>query len=296
MNLLNTRHKTILALSLSSLFLTGCASAPTSPDGAANVRQQLTTLQAEQQLSLLAPLAIKEAEQAVRVAEQPEQDHAIAKHRVIMAERKVALARLQAETRQLELQRTVLSQRRDEVQLNARTREANMARSDADRARDEADTALNEARALRQRAEKSEATATNLRAEIADLNAQATDRGLVVTLGDLLFDTGQFSLRSGTNAHLDKLAQFLTKNTERTAVFEGHTDDVGADANNMLLSQRRADTVKAFLVTRGIASSRLASSGKGEALPLASNTTVQGRQQNRRVEVIIANLPTQTTK
>ena len=135
MNLLRTHHKTLLALSLTGLFLTGCASAPSSPDGAANVRQQLTALQAEQQLSVLAPLAIKEAEQAVRVAEQPEQDLALAKHRVIMAERKVALARSQAETRQLELQRTALSQRRDEVQLDARTREANMARSDADRAR-----------------------------------------------------------------------------------------------------------------------------------------------------------------
>jgi len=293
MNLLRTHHKTLLALSLTGLFLTGCASAPTSPDGAANVRQQLTALQAEQQLSVLAPLAIKEAEQAVRVAEQPEQDLALAKHRVIMAERKVALARSQAETRQLELQRTALSQRRDEVQLDARTREANMARSDADRARGQADMAQDDARAARQRADASEANAADLRAEIAELNAQTTERGLVVTLGDLLFDTGQFSLRGGSNVHLDKLAQFLNTNIERTAMIEGHTDDVGADASNMLLSQRRADTVKAFLVTQGVASNRLTSSGKGEAIPLATNATVQGRQQNRRVEVIIANLPTQ---
>lgn len=287
---LQTFRKTLLALSLTSLFLAGCASGPKSPDGAANVRQQLTALQAEQQLSLLAPLAIKEAEQAVTVAEQPEKDLAVAKHRVIMAERKVALARSQAETRQLELQRAELSQRRDEVQLSARTREANMARSDADRARSQADIARDDARSARQRADAADATSADLRTQIAELNAKPTDRGLVVTLGDLLFDTGQFSLRRGSNAHLDKLAQFLNSNAERTAMIEGHTDDVGADSANMLLSQRRADTVKAFLVAQGIAANRLQATGKGEVLPLATNASVQGRQQNRRVEVIIANL------
>ena len=284
-------RKTLLALSLATVFLAGCASGPKSPDGAANVRQQLTALQAEQQLSILAPLAIKEAEQAVTVAEQPEKDLALAKHRVIMAERKVALARSQARTRQLELQRAELSQRRDEVQLSARTREANMARSDADRARSQADIARDDARLARQRADAADVTSADLRTQIAELNAKPTDRGLVVTLGDLLFDTGQFSLRRGSNAHLDKLAQFLNSNAERTAMIEGHTDDVGADSANMLLSQRRADTVKAFLVAQGIASRRLEAAGKGEVLPIASNNSVAGRQQNRRVEVIIANLP-----
>lgn len=280
---LSVMHKTMVSIGLAAMFLTGCASAPQSPEGAANVRQQLTRLQADQQMSLLAPLAIKDAERAVMVAEQPEKDVALAQHRVLIAERKVALAQSEAQTRQLELQRAELSQQRDEVQLSARTREANMARSDAERARDDA-------RSARQRADTSDATATDLRAEIAELNAKATDRGLVVTLGDLLFDTGQFSLRRGSNAHLDKLAQFLNTNIERTAMIEGHTDNVGSDSSNMLLSQRRADTVKAFLVAKGIAASRLDATGKGEALPLGSNASAEGRQQNRRVEVIIANV------
>lgn len=286
---LQTMHKTILSVSLATIFLVGCASAPKSPDGAANVRQQLTQLQADSQLSVLAPLAIKDAERAVVTAEQPEKDLALARHRVLMAERKVTLAQSEAQTRQLELQRTALSQRRDEVQLSARTREANMARSDADRARSQADIARDDARSARQRAETSEAAAADLRSEIAELNAKATDRGLVVTLGDLLFDTGQFSLRRGSNAHLDKLAQFLNTNAERTAMIEGHTDDVGSDSANMLLSQRRADTVKAFLVAQGVAASRLEANGKGEVLPITSNGSAEGRQQNRRVEVIIAN-------
>ena len=111
----------------------------------------------------------------------------------------------------------------------------------------------------------------------------------MVTLGDVLFDTGRANLKSGTSNHLDKLAEFLNAYPTRTALIEGHTDDVGSDAANMLLSQRRADTVKAFLVAQGIAGSRLNASGKGEGVPLASNATAEGRAQNRRVEVIIAN-------
>ncbi|MDX3773579.1 OmpA family protein [Chromatiaceae bacterium AAb-1] len=275
--------KILLSVSLAGLFVAGCATAPQSPEGAANVRQQLTRLQADRQLAILAPLAIKEAEQAVVTAEQPEKNTAVAAHRVLLAERKVALASTQAQTRQLELQRTELSQRRDEVQLTARTREANVARSDAELAR-------GDARDARQQADTSDATATDLRLQIAELNARPTDRGLVVILGDVLFDTGQASLKSGSSQHLDKLALFLNTHPERTAQIEGHTDDVGSDASNMLLSQRRADTVKAFLVAQGIAGSRLDASGKGEAVPLGSNGSAEGRQQNRRVEVIIANV------
>ncbi|KUM51683.1 MULTISPECIES: OmpA family protein [Rheinheimera] len=293
--------KTLLSLSLAAVFVAGCASAPKSPDGAANVRQQLIQLQGNQQLAVLAPLAIKEAEQAVIAAEQPEKNTALAAHRVIMAERKVNMASTQAQTRLLELQRDSLSQKRDEVRLTARTQEAasaradaSDARSDAEMARSQASNAQASAAMARQQADAAAATAAattaDLRAQIAELNARPTDRGLVVTLGDVLFDTGRANLKSGTSNHLDKLAEFLNAYPTRTAQIEGHTDDVGSDAANMLLSQRRADTVKAFLVAQGIAASRLDASGKGETTPLASNDSAGGKQQNRRVEVIIANI------
>lgn len=302
-------RKTLLGLGVVSVFIAGCASAPKSPAGSANVRQQLTQLQTDAELAVLAPLAIKDAEQAVMLAEQAEKDAALAAHRVVMAERKVAMANAQAKTRQLELQRDALSQRRDEVRLNARTREANMARADATQSRADASdarsateqakqqamlaanreqVALSAARTARLQAEEASQEAVDLRSELAELNARPSDRGLVVTLGDVLFDSGQASLKKGSNNHLDKLAQFLNTYPKRSVQIEGHTDDVGSESANMLLSQRRADSVKSFLVAQGIAGSRLGASGKGESAPLASNVTVDGRQQNRRVEVIIA--------
>lgn len=309
--------KTLLSLGLASALLAACATAPKSPPGAANVRAQLNQLQADPQLAVLAPLAIKDAEQAVTLAEQPEKNTVLSTHRLVMAERKVAMASTQAQTRLLEQQRTALSQQRDAVRLTARTREAASARADAKDARKEADfarsqatnaradassarqahsaaasresAALTAAASAQRQANAATATATDLRAQIAELNARPTDRGLVVTLGDVLFDSGKAGLKSGSSNHLDKLALFLNAYPDRTAHIEGHTDDVGTDAANMLLSQRRAETVKAFLVAQGIAASRLEAAGKGEGAPLASNIDADGRQQNRRVEVIIAN-------
>ena len=309
--------RSLLSLSLSAVLLSACATAPKSPSGAANVREQLSQLQADPQLAVLAPLAIKDAEQAVALAEQPEKNTVLSTHRLVMAERKVAMASTQAQTRLLEQQRSMLSQQRDEVRLAARTREAAAARADARDARGDAEFARSEATTARADASNARqaqsaaasretaaltaaasaqrqagvatAAATDLRAQIAELNARPTDRGLVVTLGDVLFDSGKAGLKSGSSNHLDKLAQFLNAYPDRTAQIEGHTDDVGTDAANMFLSQRRAQAVKAFLVAQGIAANRLDAAGKGEAVPLANNANADGRQQNRRVEVIIAN-------
>jgi outer membrane protein OmpA-like peptidoglycan-associated protein len=111
---------------------------------------------------------------------------------------------------------------------------------------------------------------------------------MVLTLSDVLFDTGQATLKPGAALALDRLGKFLQENPETKVIIEGHTDSQGSDEFNMDLSNRRAQTVAQAMTTRGIAADRFQPMGRGEAFPVASNDTAAGRQQNRRVEIIFS--------
>ncbi len=121
----------------------------------------------------------------------------------------------------------------------------------------------------------------------AQLKAKPTDRGLVLTLGDVLFDTGKAELNPGASRTLDQLARFLSEHPDRRVQIDGFTDSVGSDGFNQELSRRRADAAKSALLTRGIDASRIGATGYGRAFPVASNSESGGRQLNRRVEVVI---------
>ena len=285
----------VIPLALSLLLLSACTSAPRQPDGLAEVRTQLNTLQANGELAALAPVAITQAEQAIQHAEAVNNNKVEQQHLVYVADRKVNIAWAQAQGRQAQDQLKLLSKQQDEARLAARTREADSAHLDATMARQDARLARDDAADARQETSNANAAADNalllaeeLRLQIKTLNARQTDRGLVVTLGDLLFDTGQANLKAGAHHHLSNLASFLAKYPERSAIIEGHTDNIGAEDYNLNLSERRADSVRNFLLNQGIASGRLSTSGKGEAIPIAGNDSAGGRQQNRRVEVVIS--------
>jgi len=207
----------------------------------------------------------------VRAAEVPQEDVGLGKHLVFMADRKIDIATFQAQSRLSEDQRKLLSEQRANARLDSRTREADRAHMDTEIAQQQN---------------------ADLQRQIAELNATATDRGLVVTLGDLLFDTGKATLKSGAASHLGKLAAFLNQHPDRTVMIEGHTDNVGSEDFNLGLSQRRANSVMTYLIHQGVASNRLAAYGKGENFPINDNESASGRQQNRRVEIIIANTAT----
>lgn len=267
--------KSISMVAAVALLMTACASTPKAPKGSAEVRSKLTQLQSDPQLATRAPVALKDAEQAVVEAEKPNKDKAVEAHQVWIADRKVDTATAQAQAYFLEDQRKLLSEQTANARLDSRTLEADNARNDANLARNEADSAKQQA--------------DELQRQISELNAKATERGLVVTLGDLLFETGRADLKSNAMNNLSKLSAFLNKYQNRSVIIEGHTDSVGSESSNYTLSQRRADAVKAFLLNQGIAGSRIVSTGKGEGVPVADNDTPNGRQLNRRVEVIIAN-------
>ncbi|WP_325733247.1 OmpA family protein [Geminicoccus sp.] len=127
-----------------------------------------------------------------------------------------------------------------------------------------------------------------LEQRLAELQAERTDRGLVVGLaGDVLFAVDQATLSPGGLREVDRVASALRDFPQATAIIEGHTDSTGSDDHNLSLSERRADAVRAELVAAGIDPARLVARGLGETYPKAPNDTAAGRQQNRRVEVVI---------
>ncbi|MEX1993938.1 MAG: OmpA family protein [Steroidobacteraceae bacterium] len=293
---LDRSMKSLIVAAAVSLALAGCASAPQSPDGSAAVRAKLIRLQSDPNLGNRAPAAMQEAETAVRIAEQPvARDVELGQHRVYMADRKVEIAIAQAQTRFAEDQRAKLAEERERSRLDARTREADRARADADAARSDAAAAARMADAARAAAANAASTAAlqadELQRQIDALQARQTERGLVLTLGDILFMSGRADLKPGATSNLTRLVTFLNQNPQRNVEIEGHTDSVGSDEYNQDLSQRRADSVRSYLIQQGIASQRISATGKGEHQPVAGNESDGGRQQNRRVEVIIGNAP-----
>ena len=130
-----------------------------------------------------------------------------------------------------------------------------------------------------------------LQQQLADLRAKQTSRGIVLTVGDVLFDTGQATLKPGAYNDVSRLAQFLTENPKRNVRIEGHTDSTGSMTTNMILSERRAEAVASALLADGVNRGRIVTAGLGPDYPVATNATAAGRQQNRRVEVVIENPP-----
>ena len=136
-------------------------------------------------------------------------------------------------------------------------------------------------------AEAARAQTEVLTRELADLKARQTERGLEMTMGDVLFAFGKADLAPGSQRSLAKLAAFLQKQQKRAVIIEGHTDSTGPEDLNMTLSQQRADAVKSVLVESGVDATRIVTRGYGFKYPAAPNDTALGRQQNRRVELIV---------
>ena len=195
-----------------------------------------------------------------------------------------------------------MNEQSEKARLDSRTREADVAKTDALVARAEsaeqkvaASNARSDADTAQLAAIASQQLAAELQRQLEILQARPTDRGLVLTLGDTLFATGKAELKSGATVNLDRITTFMNQYPNRTAAIEGFTDNMGSEEMNQSLSERRADAVKRYLVGQGVGSARLTSSGRGESDPVADNESAAGRQQNRRVEVVISQVAAEGT-
>lgn len=176
-------------------------------------------------------------------------------------------------------------------QAQAAQQQAQAAQADAEKARQSAEAARQELEKTRLEMQARETAARRalMEAELAKVaNTRKDTRGLIVTLPGIFFDTGKSALKPGAKKTLDRIAAQLQTDESSTFSVEGHTDDVGSEESNRKLSEARANAVRDYLVSKGIAAHHITASGFGEGQPIATNKTASGRQQNRRVELVIA--------
>jgi outer membrane protein OmpA-like peptidoglycan-associated protein len=279
--------------------LVACASTPPNNPALNEARALYTQAVNDASTARAAPLELRAAQQALQQAEsalQAGDDPSEVDHYAYLARQRAATAMQAGVIARAEASATGSSADRTRILMEARVREAEAGNAAAVQARESAQRALAQAAQARTEADRqtaagddARARAAKLQMELAALQAKQTDRGMVLTLGDVLFDTGRDALKSGAFSTVDRLATFLRENPERSVAIEGHTDSVGSDSFNLSLSQRRADAVRAALTSRGIDGTRINAQGMGEAAPVANNATAQGRQLNRRVDIIIPN-------
>ena len=262
-----------LMIAAVALALGACASAPQPNAALETARAQVSAASADPNVAQYDALDLQAARQDLAAAEAANnnRDEPQTDQMAYIAAQTARVAQQRAAAKADDARIAQGTAERDRIQAQARSREANVAVAQRNAA-------------LEQSAQ--------LQAEVEALKAKQTDRGLVLTLGDVLFDTGRASLSPGAAAKLDRLAQFLNEHPDRRVQIEGFTDSVGGDAYNLDLSERRAEAVKAALTMRGIDPSRIATEGYGKAYPVASNGDSGGRQLNRRVEVVIGNANT----
>jgi outer membrane protein OmpA-like peptidoglycan-associated protein len=286
-----------------ALALGACVSMPQPNAALETARVAVQTAEADPNVNKFAPLDLDRARKDLSIAEDASLHHQDAEvdQPAYLATQNARLAQAHGAAKADDARVAAGQIERDQIVLASRTREAANARASAANSRAAADLALNQRdQAVNQRDQANDETArandetarangetARVQAELDALKATPTPRGLVMTLGDVLFDTGRAELKSGAGRKMDQLSQFLVEHTDRRVQIDGFTDSVGTDSYNEDLSQRRADSVKTALINRGVQPSRIGTEGYGKAYPVANNNDSGGRQLNRRVEVVI---------
>ena len=247
-------------------------------------QRQADILARQQQLDTLRQSL--EAESAARAQRDKQEQEAIAaaQARRQQADAEAAALRAQAENAAQQAQAAQAAAQ----QANAQAEQANAQAQQAQAAAQSAQTQLEETR--RQLAQSdAETRRLRIQNELSRIaSTRSESRGLIVTLnGGILFDTGKTALKPGAKSTLSKIAKQLQTDPSLKIGVEGHTDSVGGTATNQALSEKRANAVRDYLVSAGISEDHITADGKGEESPIATNKTAAGRQQNRRVELVI---------
>jgi outer membrane protein OmpA-like peptidoglycan-associated protein len=297
---------------LASTLLTGCASVPQQDAEFDQAQAAYATANNDPKVAQAAPEQLRQASIALEQSKKLRKDgapQADVDHYAYLSIQQVAIAQqlTAADADQAYIKQA--GEQRNRVLLQAsqqQTQQAQTRANDADARAQQSQQQAQDANAQAQQAELQTAAATAaaatataqtqqsqdqnaaLQQQLADLNAKQTERGIVLTLGNVLFDTNKSGLKDGSTYSLDKLALFLRDNPNRHVMVEGYTDSTGNVDSNLDLSRRRADSVRSVLSDDGVNQQRIVTTGYGVQYPVATNDTMSGRQLNRRVEIVIS--------
>ena len=205
------------------------------------------------------------------------------------AKERAARAQEIADQKAAELAAVQASSQHDQSRFDVMTAEADAAKQQAAMAQEITEQKDAELAAVKAAAQRDKEIMAQQEMQLRELQAKKTERGMVITLSDVLFSSGKAQLQPGGLRNVQKLADFLKQYPQHKILVEGYTDSSGSSSLNQDLSERRANAVSAALVDRGISPDRIATRGYGEEFPMASNDTAASRQLNRRVEIILSN-------
>jgi len=271
-------NKTLIAASLVSLTLAACGGAPKQVDSLEQARTAYDRAANDPSVARHAPKELDAAKSALAKADRAwreEEKVSRIDYQAGLASKRIKTAELIAASREDGRKVEDMKLERQRVQLDLRADEIERSKLEADEAR---------------------MAAAKMQQELEALKAQQTERGMVLTLGDVLFEVNETTLTPGAARNIQQIASFMSKYPERNAIIEGHTDSMGEADYNMDLSRDRAFAVQQALTMQGVPAYRIQTQGFGEAVPVASNTSSSGRQKNRRVEVIFPNAPEQVSE
>lgn len=260
-----------------SVILIGCGGPPQNNPLLVQAEESYRVAENDSLIVMKAPVALKEAEEALEQSQQIWREKGDAKyveHYAYIAQQKTKIARETAKLNAAQDEVGRAEAERQRVLIEARRAEAVAAEQRAKEALEEVEKARSEAEDLANR--------------LSEMEAKQSEIGMVLTLRDVLFDFDSANLKPGASNVVQELSNFLNEYPERTIQIEGFTDSVGSEEYNRTLSQRRADALKMAIVRNGISAQRIQTIGYGEQYPVATNMNEAGRQQNRRVEIIIS--------
>jgi len=282
------RTTQLLAAAVASTLL-GLAACETTPDSSAVLEQArgaVAQAEADPNVAKYAPTELDRARKLLINAEGSAKEKGAkdksAAHYAYLTTQMARIAQQRAQEQAAITRIKAGETERQKILLTARENEASQAIAQAQAAQADAQMAKADA-------QNAQAESQRLAAQLENMQASQTSRGIVLTLDDVLFDTGKAQLKPGAERSIEQIASFLNENPERRVQVEGFTDSQGSNNFNLELSQSRADAVAMAIIQRGIDAQRVRALGFGEDYPVASNESSGSRQMNRRVEIIVSN-------